>query len=213
MPACANFCTLLFAPATGAGKPSPFFFWPVMLLFPATIVHLLHGPLVKPQSHGALWMSAAYGGVAFLNAFLFTAALEETGWRGFLLPHLQQRFSPILASLLVWLPWAFWHAPLDFHRPFRFTLIQYILIRVVFLIPITIILTWLYNRSSGNLLTVAIFHAAMNTFPFVLPYSPPALGLVFVFAAAIIISDRMWRLRTVAPRAPLSVPAAAQPAN
>jgi membrane protease YdiL (CAAX protease family) len=185
-----------------------FFFWPVILLVPAAIVHLLHGPLVKPQPHGALWMSAAYGGIAFLNAFLFTAALEESGWRGFLLPHLQQRFSPLLASLFVWLPWALWHAPLDFHRPFRFTLVQYILIRVVFLIPITIIFTWLYNRSKGNLLTVAILHAAMNTFPFVLPYSPQAFGLVFLFAAVVIVSYRMWRIRTAAPSASVSPSAA-----
>jgi membrane protease YdiL (CAAX protease family) len=38
---------------------------------------------------------------------------EEPGWRGFLLPRLQDRFSPLVASLLVWFPWALWHAPLD----------------------------------------------------------------------------------------------------
>jgi membrane protease YdiL (CAAX protease family) len=122
--------------------------------------------------------------------------LEEPGWRGFLLPRLQQRFSPLIASLLVWFPWAFWHAPLDFHRPFRFTLVNYLLIRVVFLIPITIILTWLYNRSGANLLTVIIFHAAMNTFPFVLPYFQPAFALVILFAIIVIFTDRMWRPRT-----------------
>ena len=180
-----------------------FFFWPVILLVPAVIVHLFHGPLVRPQPHGTLWMSAAFGGISFLSNFLFTAALEESGWRGFLLPCLQQRFSPLLASLLVWLPWALWHAPLDFHRPFRFTLVQYLLIRVVFLIPITIILTWLYNRSGGNVLTVAIFHAAMNTFPFVLPYSPPAFGLVIVFAVLVIFTDRMWRLRSDVSSSPV----------
>jgi uncharacterized protein len=170
-----------------------FFFWPALLLVPAVIAHFFHGPLVTPHRTGALWMSAAFGGIFFLNNFLFTAALEEPGWRGFLLPHLQQRFSPLLSSLIVWLPWAFWHAPLDFHRPFRFTLVQYVLIRVVFAIPINIILAWLYNRSGSNLLTVAIFHAAMNTFPFVLPYYAPAYVLVIVFAVIVIFTDRMWR--------------------
>src|SRR6202040_3458936 len=103
-------------------------------------------------------------------------------------PHLQQRFSPLLASLLVWFSWALWHAPLDFHRPFRFTVVDYLLVRVVFLLPITIILTWLYNRSGGNLLCVTIFHAAMNTFPALLPHFPKALALVIVFAVMVIFS-------------------------
>jgi CAAX protease family protein len=170
-----------------------FFFWPVILLVPAAIGHFFHMRLVWPASFGSIRVDAAYGSVAFLSNFLFTAALEEPGWRGFLLPHLQQRFSPLLSSLLVWFPWALWHAPLDFHRPFRFTLVQYILIRVVFLIPITIILTWFYNRSRSNLLTVTIFHASMNTFPFVLPYTPPAFILIILFAIAIIVTDAMWR--------------------
>lgn len=92
-----------------------------------------------------------------------------------------------MASRLVWLPWALWHAPLDFHRPFRFTFVQYLLIRVVFLIPITILLTWLYNRSGGNLLTAVIFHAAMNAFPFVLPTTPrPWAWSLFSLASSLL---------------------------
>jgi membrane protease YdiL (CAAX protease family) len=183
-----------------------FFFWPAILLIPAAIAHLFHAPLTWPQHRPAVWLSAAYAGISFLSNFLFTAALEEPGWRGFLLPRLQQRFSPLLASLLVWFPWAFWHAPLDFHQPFRFTLQQYLLIRVVFLIPITIILTWLYNRSGANLLAVVIFHAAMNTFPFVLPNFPPAFGLVILWAIIVIFTDRMWRLRNAPSSPPVAVP-------
>jgi len=182
-----------------------FFFWPVILLVPAAIGRSFHMRLVWPASFGSLRMDAAYGGVAFLSNFLFTAALEEPGWRGFLLPQLQQRFSPLISSVLVWLPWALWHAPLDFHRPFRFTLVNYLLIRVVFLIPITLILTWLYNRSGSNLLAVTIFHASMNTFPFVLPYTPPAFILIILFAIGIVFNDCMWRR--------LPVPASLDPAE
>lgn len=194
-------------PSNWRWQTSAFLFWPVILLVPAAIVHLFHAPLVTPHHDGPLWMFAIYASVSFLSNFLFTAALEEPGWRGFLLPHLQHRFSPLLSSLLVWFPWALWHAPLDFHRPFRFTLVQYILIRVVFLIPITVILTWFYNRSQGNVLSVAIFHASMNTFPFVLPYSPPAMVLVILFAIFIVFNDRMWRLQTAAATPSEAVPA------
>lgn len=194
-------------PANWGWQAFAFFFWPVVLLAPAAIVHLLHGPLLTPHHDGTLWMFAVYGVISFLNNFLFTAALEEPGWRGYLLPHVQQRFSPLLSSLLVWFPWVLWHAPIDFHRPFRFTLVQYMLIRLVFLIPITLILTWLYNRSQSNLLSVAIFHAGMNTFPFILPYSPPALLLVILFAIFIVFNDRMWRLQRDAAASSAAVPA------
>lgn len=192
-PGVREFLHTLVRPGNGRWQAISFFFWPAALLIPAGIALAFRAQLVKPEPHGSTWMSAAFGGIYFLNNFLFTAALEEPGWRGYLLPQLQQRFSPLLASLLVWLPWALWHAPLDFHRPFRFTLVQYLLIRVVFLIPISIIFTWFYKRSGGNLLTVAIFHAAMNTFPFVLPYYAPAMGLIILFAGVVVVTDRMWR--------------------
>ena len=193
----------LVHPGNWRWQAAAFFFWPAIQMIPAVMARLFHAPLMWPQHRDSVWLSAAYGGIFFLNNFLFTAALEEPGWRGFLLPRLQQRFSPLLASLLVWFPWALWHAPLDFHRPFRFTLVNYLLIRVVFLIPITIILTWLYNRSGANLLTVVIFHAAMNTFPFVLPYYPSAFGLVILWAVIVIFTDRMWRRRPDASAPPL----------
>ena len=187
---------------------------PAILLTGPVIVHRYGGTLVWPPQRATIWLCVAYGGISFLNNFMFTAALEEPGWRGFLLPRLQQRFSPLIASLLVWFPWALWHAPLDFHRPFRFDLMNYLLIRVVFLIPISIILTWLYNRSSCNLLTTVIFHASMNTFPFVLPNYPPSFVLVIVWAIAVIFTDRMWRRLPAdsgAPSAPLTDAPASSP--
>lgn len=35
----------------------------------------------------------------------------------------------------------------------------------------------------------------MNTFPFVLPYAPKMLALIFVVAIYVVIAQRMWRWR------------------
>jgi hypothetical protein len=43
----------------------------------------------------------------------------------------------------------------------------------------------------------------MNTFPFVLPYYPSALGLVILWAVIVIFTDRMWRRRQDASTPPL----------
>lgn len=36
---------------------------------------------------------------------------EETGWRGYALPQLQRRFSPLASSLILALVWFGWHLP------------------------------------------------------------------------------------------------------
>jgi membrane protease YdiL (CAAX protease family) len=167
-------------------------FFPVLLGIPSAIAAVFGARLVWPGLGGITLVSAATAAMSFFSSVLFAGVLEEPGWRGFLLDRLQSRFAPLSASLLVWLPWALWHAPLDYYRPVRFTLVQEILLRGVFLIPLTIILTWFYNRSGRSIQTVVLFHGAMNTFPYVFAYYQPAWFVVFVFAAYAVIADRMW---------------------
>jgi membrane protease YdiL (CAAX protease family) len=47
----------------------------------------------------------------FVFVLLIGGALEEPGWRGFGLPTLQQRYSPLRATLLLGVAWGFWHVP------------------------------------------------------------------------------------------------------
>jgi membrane protease YdiL (CAAX protease family) len=74
-------------------------------------------------------------------------------------------------------------------------------IRVGALIAQAILMTWIYNRSGGSLLPVVLFHAAMNTFPLVLPWSPPMIGLLLVWVVWVVIADRMWRRNKIVIRA------------
>ena len=169
---------------------------PAFLLLPSALAHAFGVPLQWPSPQS----SAASGIVKFCYALLFTAVLEEPGWRGFLLERLQHRFSPLAASLSVWLPWAFWHAPLDFGGWVANSLILYLEIRVIFLIPLTILTTWIYNRSGHSILTAAIFHASFNTFPIVLPFVPKMYALIFVWVGYVVVKDRMWRRHVTEPR-------------
>jgi len=170
-----------------------FLSFPAFLLIPAAVVHMFGGHLVKPAHDETVLVLASRAAMFFAFNLLFVAVQEEPGWRGFLLDRMQHKFPPLLSTLLVWLPWALWHGPLDYFRPVPFSLTVWVLLRVVFMIPLAIILTWFYNRSARSIQTTAIFHAGMNTFPFVLPYSQPAFGLIFVWAAYAVISERMWR--------------------
>ena len=69
------------------------------------------------------WSSLLDRVPAYLQTFLLTAVIfggqEEPGWRGFALPHLQSRHSPMLATLILGLAWGIWHVPRSDHEGHR----------------------------------------------------------------------------------------------
>ena len=169
---------------------------PAYLLIPAAIARLVGFPLTVPLHPNGVAALVALGAASFARTVLFTA-FEELGWRGTLLRRLEEKHSPLTASLFVWFPWMLWHAPLDLTGGAAHTLAGWLQVRVIFLIPMAILLTWIYNRSGRSLLCTTLFHSAMNTFPFVLPWSRPMLGLVLVWVIWVVIQDRMWRRNTL----------------
>jgi uncharacterized protein len=95
---------------------------------------------------------------------LILAALvigEELGWRGFALPRLQERFSPLVSSLILGALWAAWHLPnaLIPGLSYYFYAFPQFLIYVV---AMTILFTWLANNTKASVLIAWIFHAAIN---------------------------------------------------
>ncbi|HFK1767098.1 CAAX protease [Bacillus wiedmannii] len=103
---------------------------------------------------------------------------EEIGWRGFALPRLQSKFGPLKATLLLSVLWAFWHLPhfltvAQRGGPGSDLSILYIHLPIFILLclPISIILTWVYNSHRGNLFIVMLVHASVNTFSLVQAHS------------------------------------------
>jgi membrane protease YdiL (CAAX protease family) len=95
----------------------------------------------------------------FVFIFLFIGLGEEPGWRGFALPRLQKKHSPLVASLILAPIWALWHLPL-MGNEFPPAIIPAFLIS---LLGGTLIQTWLFNRSKGNVFAQMLFHATVNT--------------------------------------------------
>ena len=100
---------------------------------------------------------------ALLLWFLTYGLGEETGWRGYALPHLQQKYSATSATLILAIFWALWHIPAFFYRdsyvqmgPLGFPMF---LLSIIFA---AMIFTWLYNSTGGSLLLVSLFHAFFN---------------------------------------------------
>jgi CAAX protease family protein len=94
---------------------------------------------------------------------LGTGALgEELGWRGFLLPLLQRRASPVTSALIMSVLWSLWHAP-SFFFP---GLPQVFISPLAFLAMVTafgVFLSLIFNRTRGHVFGTILAHFVLNT--------------------------------------------------
>ncbi len=98
--------------------------------------------------------------INWILPFITYSIFEEFGWRGFLLPHLQDKYSALRATIILTVIWACWHLPFFLWR-FQFSP----LITVGFFFSIfigAIIITSTFNLSNGSILSVIIFHFTNN---------------------------------------------------
>jgi uncharacterized protein len=135
-------------------------------------------------------------GAVFIYILLFGGPLgEESGLRGFLLPRLQARWSPLIATLLIGLGWAVWRLPLylnGFYLGDTGGLLGGLLFRSLFNLLSAFPLTWLYNRSRGNILACILLHSAITTASVLLPVDTLSLLPLGVLAIVLIVEARMW---------------------
>ena len=113
------------------------------------------------------------------------------------LPRLLARYSPLIATLLVWFFWILWHVPL--HLAGMYELSPLVLFGTFFA---RFVFTWLYVRSSGGILTAILFHTSANVASQFIPLTNANLWVEGALALVLVIGARMWR------RLPAGSPAA-----
>jgi CAAX protease family protein len=98
---------------------------------------------------------------------LFTSPLlEEPGWRGFALPHLQDRLTALAAGVLLGLIEGLWQLPIALAG--REPLLPYFL-------GVTgsfTILVWIFNSTGGSLVMALLYHASLNVAAGPLQFDP-----------------------------------------
>ena len=100
----------------------------------------------------------------FILILPLSALWEEIGWRGFLLPTLQKKYSPLQASLIIGFVWGLWHLPVYLAlNPYGDKTIVYFLFMFIGCFALSIIETWFYNSTKGSLFICILFHNAINT--------------------------------------------------
>ena len=94
-----------------------------------------------------------------LVAVVVIGLAEETGWRGFALPRLQERRGPLVGTAVLAVVWALWHLPnLLFGG---WTGASYAL-WLVGTLAVAFVYTWVFNNTGGSILLAALLHAAIN---------------------------------------------------
>ena len=185
----------LLLPATGEPQARPGVGWIVLsvTLLPALF---LGAWLVAGSRSGVLEISALQGGpiaslwivvVCFAHNLLLGGSLgEEIGWRGFLLPALLRRMSPLAASVVLGVVWGLWHLPIDLAVGFGLHGIGAVVARVFFAVPLSVLFTWFFLRSGGSMLVALLLHTSINVMGDLGLSSFEASGVVFfLFATAV----------------------------
>ncbi len=127
--------------------------------------------------------------VIFLYTLVYAGGLnEETGWTGFAFPRLLAKYNPLISTILIWILWILWHVPMHFAG--YFNLSMHVLIGSFlgrFLV------TWLFIRSSGGLLTAILLHTSVNVTSQFVPLTNASLLIDGLVAFLVVAEGKMWQ--------------------
>ena len=138
----------------------------VLLGVPAAI-------LLATSAMPASWGNVAAPSLAVLALYLpvlvlqlvTTAAAEEPGWRDFALPRLQRSLGPLPGTVVLGLLWGSWHLPLFLTEWGGYPEVSWVapVEFVAGCVPLSIVMTWVFNRTGQSLPLVMVLHAGINT--------------------------------------------------
>ena len=173
----------------------PLRWWMVALGLPA-LLSLLAALLYAIGGSGELTL----GRLTVLDLVLVVLVVgEELGWRGYALPRLLERFSPLVASLVLGLLWGLWHLPTFFipgTPQYGHPIPAFLLLTIAY----SILLTWIWRPTGGSVLVATLAHGMINVSQgFFLAGVDPSLRywwLVVSYGAAALVLALVLRART-----------------
>jgi membrane protease YdiL (CAAX protease family) len=128
-----------------------------IVLYTFAIIYLCSFLLTLWAEPFITWDGKAVFYIVEAIAILICCAGEEVGWRGFLLPLVEQKYPWFKSSIIVGILWGVWH--LNFTGGI-FGFILYT-ISIVF---VSIAMTWIFNKTGGNMTLMVLQHFCFNLF-------------------------------------------------
>jgi membrane protease YdiL (CAAX protease family) len=126
---------------------------PSALSLLAVYLNVLLGAPAPTAAQFVPWSSMLFMfGLRLVNPF-DGPVMEELGWRGYALPRLQARYSPLTANIILGVVVAIWHLRWIVNGDLP-------VIYLPAIIAATVLFGWIVNSTRGSVLLALLFHAA-----------------------------------------------------
>jgi membrane protease YdiL (CAAX protease family) len=135
--------------------------WYVPIIFLPALMYLLIYVVIRVLGlslPGEVHISFLSIPVLFCLFFLGGVA-EETGYMGYAVEPMQERFGALTAGILIGIPWAVWHYPSINQQGLSLTFIAWGMLGTV---AVRVLIVWLYNNTGKSLLACILFHTMLN---------------------------------------------------
>lgn len=156
--------------------------YPIVLFFLGSLISCM----TTGFSQGLVLPSLPLWFLPILFAYqVVTSGTEEFGWRGFLQPLLQKKYSAEKACYIVGLLWSIWHIPFIIFTNYQYGLLMTALAVggfILLTVPQAFVMGWLYN-STKSAAVCMLFHAWSNTVSFYILAMAPNASFATIFIA------------------------------
>ena len=129
--------------------------FPLAVRFGTAVVNVGAGGAPAPEWTNLAWSSFVIAFLVRLVNPMDGPLGEEPGWRGFALPRMQARRSPMVSAVILGVLVAGWHLPLVFAGDVG-------PIGLVSTFAVTIFYVWLFNHARGSVLLTLIAHSTQG---------------------------------------------------
>lgn len=122
---------------------------PMAIILIATLIMTMWGIEFVP------WQATTARYIMTIMVTILGCVFEEIGWRGYLLPKFEEKYSKFNSAIGVGLLWGVWHSK------FSYGMLGFLLF-VILMVFFSILMSWIYMKTNGNLWYMIIFHFGIN---------------------------------------------------
>lgn len=121
-----------------------------IVMWLCNVILSLYGIPYKP------WNGSIMFYILNILSMIICCAGEEFGWRGFLLPLLNKKYSLFTSSVILGVMWGIWHLNLSSVLGF--------FMYVLYITELSIIMAWIYSKTNADLKLMILIHFSFNFF-------------------------------------------------
>lgn len=175
--------------------------WYLPLIFLVPLIYLVLITIMRLTGNYSVADNHIIRLPLLLIIFFALAAGEETGWMGYAIDPMQDRWGAIVASIILAIPWWLGHFPSIIHIGGTRADLTWWLLGAL---AIRILIVWLYNNTGKSLFVAILFHTLINvgrsvSYPTVGSHYNPTYQSVgyLIFSIAALIVTILWDSKTL----------------